>query len=233
MTMTYIATLSTSHSRFSQAGSDGGWPSTHDAENIAALRRGDEAVFAALIERYHRALLRVALLYVADQAVAEELVQETWLGLLRSLSRFEGRCSLKTWLFRILVNRAKTRSIRERRSVPFSALRNADDDAADPAVDPMEFDAQGHWLVGPQSWSSAPEEQLLAQETRTYIRQAVDALPASQRAVIELRDIEGWTSDEVCQYLDISEANQRVLLHRARSKVRRALAVYMALPPEL
>ena len=227
--MTYTATLSTARSMSRQAANAGGWLATPEADIVAALRRGDEAVFAALIERYHRALLRVALLYVADQSVAEELVQETWLGLLQSLARFEGRCSLKTWIFRILVNRAKTRSIRERRSVPFSALRSADD-SAEAAVDPAEFDADGRWLVGPQGWGSAPEERLLAQETRTYIQQAVDALPSSQRAVIELRDIAGWTSDEVCRHLGISEANQRVLLHRARSKVRQALAAYVALP---
>ena len=228
--MTYTATSTTARSLSRQAANVAGWLSTSDADTLAALRRGDEATFAALIERYHRALLRVALLYVADQPVAEELVQETWLGLLQSLARFEGRCSLKTWIFRILVNRAKTRSIRERRSVPFSALRSAADDGAEAAVDSAEFDADGRWLVGPQGWGSAPEERLLAQETRTYIRQAVDALPASQRAVIELRDIAGWTSDEVCRHLGISEANQRVLLHRARSKVRQALATYMALP---
>ena len=223
--MMYTSTLGTSilapHPT-TRAGSPGA-----DADTMAALRRGDESVFAALIERYGRALLRVALLYVADQAIAEELVQETWLGLLQSLDRFEGRCSLKTWLFRILVNRAKTRGIRERRSLPFSALRSAEA-AAEPAVDPAEFDAQGHWLVGPQACDTAPEERLLAQETRAHIRQAVEALPASQRAVICLRDIAGWTSDEVCRSLGISEANQRVLLHRARSKVRRALAGYMA-----
>jgi RNA polymerase sigma-70 factor (ECF subfamily) len=228
--MSYTATFNTAQSMSRQAANLGGWLSNPDADTVAALRRGDEATFAALIERYHRALLRVALLYVADQSVAEELVQETWLGLLQSLERFEGRCSLKTWIFRILVNRAKTRSIRERRSVPFSALRSAADDGAEAAVDSAEFDADGRWLVGPQGWGSAPEERLLAQETRTYIQQAVDALPASQRAVIELRDIAGWTSDEVCRHLGISEGNQRVMLHRARSKVRQALAAYVALP---
>src|SRR5689334_10598208 len=187
MTMTYTASFSTSRPIARQPGSMAGWTPVPDAETVAALRRGDESVFAALLERYGRALLRVALLYVADQAIAEELVQETWLGLLQSLERFEGRCSLKTWLFRILVNRAKTHGIRERRSVPFSALRSAED-AAEPAVDPAEFDVQGRWLVGPQGWESAPEERVLAQETRTHIRQAVDALPSSQRAVIELRD---------------------------------------------
>ena len=226
--MTYTATFSTAPYLPRQGANVGGWLSTPDADTIAALRRGDEATFATLIERYQRALLRVAMLYVADQSVAEEVVQETWLGLLQSLARFEGRCSLKTWIFRILVNRAKTRGIRERRSVPFSALRSADDDGVEATVDVAEFDGQGHWLPGADSWENAPEERLLAQETRSHIRQAVDALPANQRAVIELRDIAGWTSDEVCRHLGISEANQRVLLHRARSKVRQALAPYMA-----
>ena len=224
--MTYTATYNATQS-IPRPAVNMGFPTT-EADTIAALRRGDEAAFAALIERYQRALLRVALLYVADHSVAEELVQETWLGLFQSLERFQGRCSLKTWLFRILVNRAKTRSVRERRCVPFSALQYVDDSSDEPAVDPSEFDANGAWLVGMQSWETSPEQRLLADETRAQLRQVVEALPASQRAVISLRDIAGWTSDEVCRQLGISEANQRILLHRARSKVRQALAPYMA-----
>jgi RNA polymerase sigma-70 factor, ECF subfamily len=227
--MTYTATLSTAMPAPRRIGQSNGWPANPDADTVAALRRGDERAFEALVERYHRALLHVAMRYISNQAVAEEVVQETWLGVLQSLDRFEGRSSLKTWLFRILTNRAKTRGIRERRSVPFSALQSADADAAEPTVDPAEFDPDsGRWLRSPQSWERAPEEQVLTQETRACIQRAVDALPANQRAVISLRDIEGWNSDEVCQLLGITEANQRVLLHRARSKVRQALASHMA-----
>jgi RNA polymerase sigma-70 factor (ECF subfamily) len=200
---------------------------------VQALRGGDEAAFAELVERYHRGLMRLALLYVSSRAAAEDAVQETWLGVLRGLDRFEGRASLKTWIYRILVNRAKTRGEREARQIPFSSLGSpAIDDG--PTVDPDRFrgpdDAQwpGHWAAGkaPQSWDDDPEARLLSSETLARIRQAVDRLPPNQREVITLRDVEGWSSEEVCHVLDISETNQRVLLHRARSKVRNALEEY-------
>jgi RNA polymerase sigma-70 factor (ECF subfamily) len=173
----------------------------------------------------------LAQIYVQNPAAAEEVVQETWLGVIQGLDRFEGRSSLKTWIFRILTNRAKTKGEREGRTIPFSALHeNGSPD--EPVVDPSRFLPPeherwpGHWASRPANWDELPEERLLAGETRSRILAAVDRLPPSQRAVITLRDIDGWTSDEVCNILGLSETNQRVLLHRARSKVRRALEQY-------
>ena len=196
---------------------------------VAALRAGDEAAFMTLVERYGPSMLRVARTFVPSPAVAEEVVQEAWLGVLRGLDRFERRSSLKTWIFRILTNVAKTRGERESRSVPFSSL--AGDESAGPAVDPSRFDpsqgTQGMWAAPPASWEDVPEDRLLAGETLGEVRAAIAGLPPQQRTVITLRDVEGWTSDEVRNVLDISETNQRVLLHRARSKVRRALEEYV------
>jgi RNA polymerase sigma-70 factor (ECF subfamily) len=196
---------------------------------IEALKAGDESAFASLLRTYQMSLLRVAMIYVGSRGVAEEVVQETWLGVIRGLERFEGRSSLKTWIFRILTNTAKTRAVREGRSVPFSSLGGDD---GEPAVDPDRFlDAShptwaGHWNEYPRSWDTVPEERLLSREVRERIEQAVEALPESQRLVIRLRDVEGFPSEEVCALLGISEGNQRVLLHRARSKVRAALEPY-------
>ncbi len=203
--------------------------SADEAQTLEALRSGDELAFAALVGRYHRSMGRVATLYVSNRAVAEEVVQETWLGVLEGLDRFEARSSLKTWIFRILTNRAKTRAAREGRSVAFSSLVRPDTEAAEPAVDPDRFLDAGHpqwphhWASPPRSWGETPEERLLAQETRAYIQDAIEALPPGQRAVIALRDIDGLAASEVCELLGITDANQRVLLHRARSRVRRAL----------
>ena len=200
---------------------------------VAALRRGEESAFAMLIEQYHPSLLRLASMYVSSHVVAEEVVQETWLGVLQGLARFEGRASLKTWIFRILTNRAKTRGVRESRSIPFSAIWNADADPSEPAVGadrffPPEHEDAGWWSSYPQNWDELPEDRLLSQELRARIQQAIEGLPASQREVISLRDVEGWAPGEVCQALGISEANQRVLLHRARSKVRGMLEIYLS-----
>jgi RNA polymerase sigma-70 factor (ECF subfamily) len=204
-----------------------------DHRLVDSLRAGDESAFEMLIDRYHSSLLRLAMLYVPSRAVAEDVVQETWLGVLQGLARFEGRSSLKTWIFRILTNRARTRGQREGRSIPFSAVWNADDDPAEPAVEaerflPPDHEDAGHWVSFPRNWDELPEERLLSQETRAQIQQAIDALPGSQREVITLRDVEGWASEEVCNMLGISESNQRVLLHRARSKVRHTLEQYLA-----
>ncbi len=204
-----------------------------EAHLIESLRQRDEGAFAALIERYHASLLRLAQLYVADRAAAEEVVQDTWLGVLKGIDRFEGRSSLKTWLFRILTNLAKTRGVRESRSLPFSALWEAEAEPFEPAVDPDRFapageaDGPRQWVAAPQGWGEHPEDRLLSTETQAVIRRAIEALPPAQREVITLRDLEGWSSEEVCNTLSISETNQRVLLHRARSKVRRALEQYL------
>jgi RNA polymerase sigma-70 factor (ECF subfamily) len=197
---------------------------------VAALRRGDETAFALLLDTYHASMVRLALFYVASDAVAEEVVQETWLAVIRGLERFEGRSSLKTWIFRILTNHAKERGQREGRSVVFSAVWNPDREPAEPAVAPERFRSaepdHDHWVSFPRSWEDIPEQRFLAKETRVCIAQALALLPPSQRAVMTLHDIEGWAADDVCEVLGISTANQRVLLHRARSRVRGALERY-------
>lgn len=201
--------------------------SPEDARLVDGLRAGDEAAFAAVMREYGGAMLRVAQMYVSSRSVAEEVVQEAWLGVLKGIGRFEGRSSLKTWLFRIVANTAKTRGMREARSIPFSALGEADDE---PAVDPDRFlgDGErfpGHWGAPPRRW--APEGELLSQETLDVIEREIERLPTAQRAVITMRDVQGLTSDEVRNALELTETNQRVLLHRARSKVRAALEEYM------
>ena len=205
-----------------------------DRRLVEALRRGDERAFGELVDMYHASMLRLARSYVSDRAVAEEVVQEAWLGVIRGIARFEGRSSLKTWIFRILTNTAKKRGARERRTVPFSALIAPGDDD-DGVVDADRFLPAGHlwaghWAAGPNSWGPAPEERLLASETRQVIEAAIETLPHSQQQVITLRDVEGWSADEVCDALEISEVNQRVLLHRARAKVRAHLADYLTGP---
>ena len=205
---------------------------TGDAALIEALRRGDEAAFATLIDTYSSSLLRVGRAYVGSRAVAEEVVQETWLGVLRGLDRFEGRSSLKTWIFKILTNIASTRAASERRSVPFSSLADRETEEDGAAIDPERFLPAdhdrwpNHWALGPTAWPS-PEGGLMSGEMRRLIREAVETLPPAQRAVVSLRDIEGWPADEVCAALEISEGNQRVLLHRARANVRTALEGYL------
>ena len=203
-----------------------------EAQLVAALRAGDEETFARIVDEWSGSMLRVAQIYVSSRAVAEEVVQETWLAVVRGLSQFEGRSMLRTWVFRILTNAAKTRAQREGRTIPFSALR---DPARVPeaAVDPDRFlDAAharwpGHWASPPTRWDTLPEERLLGEETRGVIERAIEELPASQRAVITLRDVEDWTAEEVRNALEVSESNQRVLLHRARAKVRKAIEEYV------
>jgi RNA polymerase sigma-70 factor (ECF subfamily) len=196
---------------------------------LEALRRGDEAAFASLLRTYQSTLVRLAMIYVRNRAVAEEVVQETWLGVIHGIGRFEGRSSLKTWIFRILANIAKTRAEREGRSVPFSALAREAEGDGEPSVAPERFlDAgherwAGHWASPPARWDTIPEERLHAKETLSVMQAAIETLPPGQRAVITLRDIEGWSAEDVCGLLELSEGNQRVLLHRARSKVRAAL----------
>jgi len=205
-----------------------------DAALLDRLRAGDEAAFMELVERYGASMLRVARMYVPSQAVAEEVVQETWLGVLTGLERFEGRSSLRTWLFRILVNRARTRGERERRTVPFASLAGREAEGDEPAVGPERFlpaDHErwpGHWAAPPERWDESPERSLDSAETLEVARDAIEQLPPMQRLVITMRDVDGWDSEDVRNALDISETNQRVLLHRARSKVRAALEAYFA-----
>jgi RNA polymerase sigma-70 factor, ECF subfamily len=196
-----------------------------EAELIARLREGDERAFEALVERHYATMLAVARGYVKSRAVAEEVVQEAWVGVLKGLDRFEGRSSLRTWIIRIVANIAQTRGAREARSVPLSSLAPDGDEAA---VDPERFRGRqdafpGHWRQYPSDWQALPEQSLLGRETLALVMAAVTELPPAQRQVITLRDIAGCTAEEVSDVLAISGGNQRVLLHRARSRVRAAL----------
>jgi RNA polymerase sigma-70 factor (ECF subfamily) len=200
--------------------------SSTDRRLVARLRAREESALLELIRRYHGVLMRVALVLLPNRAIAEEVVQDTWTCVIDGLGSFEGRSSLKTWICRILANRAKTRLIREGRSVPFSALRRSDSD--EPAVDPARFFSDGRWADPPRGWTEeTPEKLLMQKEAMGCLERALQELPPSQRAVVTMRDVEGFDSEEVCNVLNIRETNQRVLLHRARSKLRRALEEHL------
>ena len=203
-----------------------------EATLVEALLRGDERAFEWLVQQHHTTLVRLALRYVRDPAIAEEVAQETWLHVLRGLPRFQLRSSLKTWMAQILMNRARTRARRDRRSLPFSDTWLATLADGEPAVDPDRF-APSESPTNPDRWASAPrpfvpEERVLAEETQAIVQRAIAALPVAQREVITLRDIEGRSASEVCNTLGLSETNQRVLLHRARSRVRATLEPYLS-----
>jgi RNA polymerase sigma-70 factor, ECF subfamily len=205
-------------------------PELDEDELVQRLRDGDEQAFATLLERHHASLVRLATVYVSDRADAEEVAQETWLAVLRGIHHFEGRSSLKTWIFHILVNRARTRARGQGRTVSLDAL---DDGATWTAVEPGRFNGPdhprwpGHWASPPQSWDEEPEQRLLANETLGQIRHAINLLPPMQSQVITLRDIKGLSAEDVCALLEVSPENQRVLLHRARSRVRQVLERYL------
>jgi RNA polymerase sigma-70 factor (ECF subfamily) len=213
-------------------------PSTSSPEDdgrlIEALRARDEATFATLVDRYGGSLLRLAMVYVRDRSAAEEVVQDTWIGLLESLDRFEGRSSLKTWLFRILINCARARARKDARSIPFSAAFRPEEREPDQfgfarfAPGWVPGGLGGHWIRPPARWEDEPERRVLASETRASIQRAIDGLPAAQREVITLRDVAGFDAGEVCNLLELSDTNQRVILHRARTRVRRALEQHFA-----
>jgi RNA polymerase sigma-70 factor (ECF subfamily) len=201
-----------------------------DLALVERLRAGDEAAFMTLVDSLMPSMLRVARMFVSTQAVAEEVVQECWLGVLQGIDRFEGRSSLRTWIFRILTNVAKTRGQREGRSVPFASL--AGDDLDHPAVPAEAFQGSGsdwpsHWSSIPTDWRGIPEDRLVGNETLARIGTAIEGLPPMQAEVLRMRDVLGMSSEEVRNALDLSETNQRVLLHRARSRVRRALEAYV------
>jgi RNA polymerase sigma-70 factor (ECF subfamily) len=202
---------------------------TGESELVAALRAGDEAAFVALVEMYHSKMLNLARTWVNDTTVAEEVTQEAWIGVLRGINRFEGRASLQTWIFTILSNCARTRAQRERRTIPFSEFFG-DDQEDEPTVDPDRFHAtgplKGHWRELPRDWRELPEQNFLARETLAVTQAAIDALPPNQRVVIMMRDVDGLAASEVCNILNITESNQRVLLHRARANVQKALDRY-------
>jgi RNA polymerase sigma-70 factor (ECF subfamily) len=201
-----------------------------DQELVERARGGDDEAFAVLVRRYSPMLMRLARMYVPTDALAEDVVQETWVAVVRGLERFEGRSSFKTWLFRILVNRAKTRGVREHRSIPFASVGPGADDNGDegPTVDPSRFTSEGSWTSAPADWRDDPEVALDSAEALRVAREAIAELPERQKIVITLRDLEGLSSDEVRNVLDLTETNQRVLLHRARTKVRKALEDWIA-----
>jgi RNA polymerase sigma-70 factor (ECF subfamily) len=204
-----------------------------EAELVEALRRGDQAVFADLVERWSPGLLRLARMHVPSQAVAEDVVQETWLAVLRGIDGFEGRSSLRTWVLGILLNQARSHGRRERRSLPFAALRRLREEGRDePAVEPERFQGRGDerpgwWSNPPDRWAN-PEERLDTAETRAVLLDAIRGLPARQREIITLRDVIGLSAPEAASVLGVSEGNQRVLLHRARAKVRAALERHLS-----
>ena len=203
-------------------------PADPDADLVAGLKRRDESAFVTLVKRYQRTLLRLALVYCRTLAVAEEIVQDTWLGVIRGIDRFEQRASFKTWLFQILVNRARTRAAQEGRALSFSSFSDEAEQAADPAVPAERFRGADdkwadNWAVPPRSWGESSDAGVLAGETLDLIKQAIATLSPAQQQVITLRDVEGWPAEDVCNALQLSETNQRVLLHRARSRVRALL----------
>jgi RNA polymerase sigma-70 factor (ECF subfamily) len=207
-----------------------GAPATaSDEQIVAALRAGDERTFRDLFERSYPMMKRVARGYVSCEAVAEEVVQDTWMAIVTGIERFEGRSALGTWMFSILTNQAKTHSARERRALPFSSVAPAD--VEEPAVDPDRFQNDdeawpGHWATPPRPWQK-PERRLLSLETRDQLREALAQLPERQRLIVVLRDIEGLSAEEVCNLLKLSQENQRVLLHRGRSRLRAFLEEYL------
>jgi RNA polymerase sigma-70 factor, ECF subfamily len=216
--------------RLSAGTRDDGLPP--EKELVARLRDGDEALFVRVVGRYHASLVRLAMRHVGSRAVAEEVVQDAWIGVLRGIDRFEGRSSFRTWLHRIVTYTARTRSARESRSVPFSSLHGDEDPA--PSVEPERFLPAdharwpGHWASVPANWEALPEERLESEEARRHIRAAMAALPPKQGEVVRLRDVEGRSPEEVCDLLMLSPGNQRVLLHRARSRLRAALEAFLS-----
>src|SRR6516165_6119530 len=200
-----------------------------DEEVVAALRAGDEQTFRELFTRHYPMMKRVARAYVASDAVAEEIVQEAWIAVVTGIDRFEGRSALGTWIFSILTNQAKTHSAREKRAVPFSCV--APSDVEEPAVDPDRFQKDdeawpGHWATPPRPWQK-PERRLLSLEAREQLKEALSQLPERQRLIVVLRDVEGLSAEEVCDLLELSQENQRVLLHRGRSRLRAFLEQYL------
>ena len=213
-----------------QAHTRGALSASEEAGFVARLREGDELAFEALVDRHYATMLAVARGYVRTRAIAEEVVQEAWLSVLNGIDRFEGRSSLRIWIMRIVVNIAISRGEREARSVPFSAFASEEGD--EPAVDPERFRDQsdgfpGHWRAYPGNWAALPDDALLGRETLDVVTSAIEELPDAQRVVITMRDVAGCSPEEVCGMLGVSDGNQRVLLHRARSHVRAALERHM------
>jgi RNA polymerase sigma-70 factor (ECF subfamily) len=196
-----------------------------DAELLTRLRGGDEEAFRGLVRQMHRALMKLALAFVSSPSSAEEVVQETWLAVVGQLGQFEGRSSLRTWIGAIAVNRAKTRGVKEKRAVPFSALYDHDEGGGD-VVAPDRFGSAGFWQAPPTPWDKSAETLLIHKQACLAIEEELEKLPPAQKAVVTLRDVEGWSSEEVCNVLEVTETHQRVLLHRGRMRLRAALERY-------
>ena len=205
-------------------------PTLEERRLVDALRAGDESAFALLVQEHSPGMLRVARMFVSTRAIAEDVVQDAWIGVLNGIGRFEGRSSLKTWIYRILTNTAKTRAVREGRSIPFSALAAPDEEGAVEADRFLGDDTRfpGHWAAPPRRWEAQPEGRLLSAEALAVIEREIEKLPPNQAIVVTMRDVEGFDAEDVRNALEISETNQRVLLHRARSRLRRALEEYLA-----
>jgi RNA polymerase sigma-70 factor (ECF subfamily) len=221
-----VAATSVGASATAAAGAPG-----DDGDLVARLRAGDEHAFTELVRRDHAALVRLARAYVADRDTAEEVVQEAWFAVIRGIDRYEGRSSLRTWISRIVTYQAMTRGVRERRTIPFSVIaeREAGDDA--PSVEPARFQGSGGrypggWADPPAAWGDG-EHRVLGEEFQRLVAEALETVPPAQRLVMQLRDLAGWKSEEVCEALQITPGNQRVLLHRARSRVRGAVEQYV------
>jgi RNA polymerase sigma-70 factor, ECF subfamily len=204
-----------------------------DADLVHRLRGGDEDAFVWMVNTYGGSLRRLALAFVSVEAVADEVVQETWLAVITGISRFEGRSSVKTWLYKILTNRAKSRAMREKRTIAFSELDGVSA-PGEAAVDPARFlpadhpTNPGHWASPPEHWSTSAEDRVVGREMMELLRGGLDSLPPAQRVVVSLRDVHGWPAAEVCEALGLTETNQRVLLHRGRSRLRGVLEDYFA-----
>jgi RNA polymerase sigma-70 factor (ECF subfamily) len=209
---------------------------THESQLIAKLKKGDEAAFNDLVQQQHGALIRMAMRHVADRDVAEEVVQDTWIAVIDGIKRFEGRSSLSTWIFSILIHKAKDRGVRESKHINFSALESYDEEGGEEAVDPSRFhpsgELAGHWALPPQPWDEQTPERLLAsKQAFAALSKAVDELPRGLRDVLVLKDVEGLESDEICERLKITETNLYVRLHRARERVRVAVEKALAGKP--
>ena len=193
-----------------------------DAELVRRLQDGDERAFRDLVRSLHGVLVKLAMAFVGSRGAAEEVVQDTWMAVIAGIDRFEGRSSVRTWIGHVLVNRAKTRGARERRAVPFSSLSPEDEGP----IEPERFSARGFWSSPPAAWDRAQEAAVLQREACAQIERELAALPSAQATIVMLRDVEGWSAEEVCAALEVTDANQRVLLHRGRARLRAALERY-------
>lgn len=202
-----------------------------DVALVVRLRQGDEMAFDELVTRHHSALIRMAMGYVADREVAEEVVQDTWMAVINGLDLFEGRSSLRTWIFGIMIHKAKDRGVREKRHMTFSSFESVDDDGEE-TIDPSRFHQSGewagHWAFSPQPWDDQTPEKLLAsQQAVNAMNKAIEALPQTLKDVLILRDVECVEAKEACDILKITETNLYVRLHRARERVRQAVEIYL------